>query len=526
MDGFLHCRYDQRDIPDCWVSVQACQITAGSTKDDCGNHVLCSSSSFRGSGSVNQHISVNVGQNGHLEDESSLADGCIFLHFEAMRNTPWILQKYTICASDLDIHCYPFIVRQVVGFFDKIARYGESDIDDKKQDMEDKNSPMYDLELQEHGLSSEIGSIESANIPLDDFPKTTFENGKLFCILKDIVDDMRLKFSKTLSLRDEKIRSSKVSLPDRTMMFSRPPVKFSLHSDSSTGSSSNRDSVLLNLNLSSITVHFHDATCIVGTIVVPFAKSIVTVSEDILDVVCSTEGVVLSSSWWSKIINEFLWGPLSSNFPPILNLTLKRRNTCSQNSQTELGFYIQHVSCMLPPEFLAMFIGYFSLPDWSPYEQELPTETMDFQDSSATTFSFEIVDCNVIIPADSDCSQFLKMDIKQLSVAFSENSDKSSVTKNIPSACCTSAGKFSDRNHCLDFSGCDLSLCILLLEKDAINALDRCQNLILVASLTADVWVRIPYYSKTDSASYPVCIMAFISDCLVDIEGMGTYYFY
>ncbi|KAH6809791.1 hypothetical protein C2S51_027574 [Perilla frutescens var. frutescens] len=507
--------YDQRDIPDCWVSVQACQIIGSSAKDDWGNHVVCSSSSIRGSVYVNQHNpSVNVdGQNGRLEDKSSLAAGCIFLHFEAMRNTPWILQKYTICASDLDIHCYPFIVRQLVGFFDKLELYRESDIDGKKQDLEDSNSPIYGFGLQKHGLSNEIGSNESANIPLD---------GKSFCNFENIIDDMRLQFSKTLYLRDQKIRPSKVSLPDRKMMFSRPPVNCNLDSDSSLCTSISRDSVLVNLNLGSITVHFHDASCIIGTIVVPLAKSLLTVSEDILNIVCSTEGVLLSSSWWSKIITEYFWEPLSSNLPPILNLSLKKRNTPSQNSQIKLGFYIQHVSCMLPPDFLALFIGYFSLPDWSPYEPELPTDAMGIQDSSTIEFSFEIVDCNVITPADEDCSRFLKIDIKQLSIAFSENSDRSSATKNIPSACCISAGKFSDRNHCLDFFGCDLSLSLLLLGKDAVNPLDICHQLILVASLTADVWVRIPYYSETDSASSPVCIMALVSDCLVDIEEERT----
>lgn len=517
MNRYLDCRYDQRDFPDCWVSLQACQVTASSRKDDWENHVLFSS--IRGSGSVNQHNMSVDGQNGYLEDETSLAARCILLHFEAVRNTPWILQKYTICASDLEIHCHPLIVRKLIVFFDEIAVYGESNVDGKKSSVEDRNSPIYGFELQKHSVSNETGFSESANIPLDHFPLSIFEDFNL----ENLVDDTRLRFSKTLNLRDQKLRPSKVSLPDRTMMLLGPHVNSNLDSGSSVCTFINRDSVLVNMNLGSITVHFHDASCIIGTIVVPLAKSAVTISEDMLDIVCSTEGVFLSTSWWPKIINEFLWGPLSSNLSPILNLSLKKRNIPSQNSHSDLSFYIQHVSCILPPDFLAMLIGYFSLPDWSPYELVRPTDTMDTQDS--ITLSFEIVDCNVIIPADNDFYRLLQIDIKQLSVAFSESSDKSSLTKNIPSSCCISAGKFSDRNQCLDFFGCDLSLSVLLLGKDVVNPLDRCQKLVLVASLTADVWVRIPYYSDTDSA-YPVCIMALVNDCLIDIEGIRTLYYY
>lgn len=471
------------------------------------------------SGSVNRRNKSVDSQNGYLEDETSLVAGCILLHFEAIKNAPWILQQYTICASDLDIHCYPFIVRKLVEFFDKIALYADSDVDSKKI-MEDKNLPKYGSELHKPSLPNETGSSESANILLDHLPQASSENDKSFCNLENIVEDMRIEFSKIFNLRDQKLRPSKASLPERTIMSSRLPVN---SSDSSVGTSINRDAVLANLKLGSMTMHFHDASCIIATIVVPLAKSFLTVSENILDIVCSTEGALLSTSWWPQVCSEYLWGPLSSNLPPILNLSLKKRITPSQNLQNELNFYVEHVSCVLPPDFLAMFMGYLSLPDWSPYKQEVLTAAMDIQDFM--TFGFEIVDSNVIAPADNDCHHFLKIDIKQLFIAFSENSDRSSVTKNIPSACCIGAGKFSDRSQCLDLFGCDLSLSLLLMGKDAVNSLDKCEKLILVASLTADIWVRIPCYFETDSVSYPVCIMGLVNDCLIDIEGTRMHYY-
>ncbi|KAL8519790.1 hypothetical protein ACS0TY_010650 [Phlomoides rotata] len=495
--------YDQRDFPDCWVSMQACRITASSTKHDWGDLVLCSSRSVLDSESVGLHnTTVNGnGQNGHLDDGSSVAVGCIFLHFEAHRNTRWSLQKYTICASDLDIHCYPFIVGQLVRFLDKIALYGESNIEGRKQDVEYENSSINDFD--------ENVSYKSADIPLGHVP----------CNLSNIINDMRLKFRKILYLRDQKIRCSKFSDKEKTKMLANPPANCNFDTDSSVHTSVERDSLLVNLNLGSVAVHFHDSSSIIGTVVVPLANSLLTISADNLDLVCSTEGVVLSSSWWFQILTEHLWGPLSSNSSPILNLRLKKRDTGPRYSLLEMSFHIQRVSCMLPPEFLTMFIGYFLLPDWSPCAGEQATDSMNIQDSSTMTFSFEIVDSNIITPSKSDCSEFLKVSIKQLAVAFSENLNRNSISKNIPSACCINAGKFSDRNHCLDFSGCDLSLFLLMLEKDMFHPLNKCQNLVLVASLSADVWVRIP----CDLASSdPVCIMAMVNESLVNIEEVCT----
>ncbi|PIN06334.1 hypothetical protein CDL12_21113 [Handroanthus impetiginosus] len=525
----LHCQglgiwFDRRDFPECWASVEACQITASSTKDDRENHVLCSTGSMWDSGSVDRHnIGVALdGQNGHLGDGSSVLNGCIILHFEVIRNAQWFLQKYTICTSDLDIHCYPSIVGRLIGFLDQIVVYEASDIGCRKPDVDDGTSSRHCFELQQYGLLNEVGSNESGSIPLEPFPFSVLENLRSHYNLENTVDHTRLNMSKTLYLRDQEIRHVKLSLMERLKMFSAPPVNGNINAQSSIQTYSGIDLLLVSLNLGSTTVHFHDSSYIVGTISVPLAKSLLTVSADSLDIVCSTEGVVLSSTWWSQMINEFLWGPLSSNLSPVLNLHLKKRNTDSQNSQLEMGFHIQHVSCMLLPDFLAMVIGYFSLPDWSPRSNVQPPVTTSFEDSS-TTFNFKIVDCNVITPANSNCSEFLKVNVKQLCVDFSQNRERSSLTKNIPAACCIGAGKFSERNSCLDFFGYDLSLSLLLLEKDGVDHLNRCQSLILVASLSADVWVRIPYELESDeTSSFPICIMAMVNDCQLDVEEAST----
>ncbi|XP_011075732.1 uncharacterized protein LOC105160162 isoform X3 [Sesamum indicum] len=502
---------DRRDLPECWASVQACRITASSTKDGFGNHIVCLTGSMWESESVGQQNINLESDNGHLDHGGSILEGCIVLHFEAVRSTQRLLQKCTIYASDLDIHCYPFIVGQFVAFLDKLVLSGVSDIESRKPHVENDNSSTHGFVLQKCGLLNDSGSCKSPSIPLDHDPVE-----KLLSLrdLQSIAEDLKLKLNTTVYLTDHKIRNSKLSLTETPKMFSAPLVNCNIDA---IGTFTVSDLLFLNLNLGTIKVHFHDSSCIIGTVMVPLAKSLLTVSADCLDMVCSTEGVVLSSSWWSQIINEFLWGPLSGNVSPILNFHMKKRNTGSGNSRLEMSFHIQQVSCLLPLEFLAMLISYFSQPDWS-YAKGHPTDTISFGDSSTSTYNFNLVDCNLITPANSACSEALKVNIRQLCVAFSQDSDKSSLTKGIPSACCIGTGKFSDGNHCLDFSGCDLSLSLLILEKDIVNPLNICPNLTLIASLSADVWVRIPYDFDTDLASSPICIMAMVNDCQLDAE--------
>ncbi|KAL0336665.1 UNVERIFIED_CONTAM: hypothetical protein Sradi_4878400 [Sesamum radiatum] len=502
---------DRRDLPECWASVQACWITASSTKDSFGNHIVCSAGSMWGSESVGQQNINLESDNGHLGHGGSILEGCIVLHFEAVRSTQRLLQKCTIYASDLDIHCYPFIVGQLVAFLEKLVLSGVSDMESRKPHVENDNSSSHGYALKKCGLLNDSGSCKSPSIPLDHDPVE-----KLLSLrdLQSIAEDLKLKLSKTVYLTDQKIRNSKLSLMETPKMFSAPRVNCNIDA---IGAFTFSDLLFVNLNIGSIKVHFHDSSCIIGTVMVPLAKSLLTISADCLDMVCSTEGVVLSSSLWTQKINEFLWGPLSGNVSPILNFHMKKRKTGSGNSQLEMSFHIQQVSCMLPLEFLAMLITYFSQPDWSCAKGH-PTGTISFGDSSTSTYNFNLVDCNLITPANSACSEALKVNIRELYVAFSQHSDKSSLTKGIPSACCIGTGKFSDGNHCLDFSGCDLSLSLLILEKDIVNPLNICQNLTLIASLSADVWVRIPYDFDSDLTSYPICIMAMVNDCQLDAE--------
>ncbi|KAL3830664.1 hypothetical protein ACJIZ3_019466 [Penstemon smallii] len=514
----LYCQmldlgYDRRDLPEGWVSVQACKMTASSVKDEWRDQVLCLIGNISGAESLNQH---NMGvkldsQNRHLSGGSSNVDKCIVLHYEAHRNKEWFLHKYTLCASDLDIHCFPYIVGKFVGFLDKMVVCGATDMD-MKPDVGDGNvSSKHGSEFHQNDLSN-IHEFASNEFPLD-----TSMNLRPRRDLESIVNDITHKLGKALNLSDQENEHPNFGLLERSNIRSAPLVNDNVDAGSLVRGFNNSDSHYIDLNLDSVKVHFHDSSCIIATIMLPLVKSLISVSVDFLDVICSTEGLVLSSPWWSQIWNEFFWGPLSLNLSPVLNLHLKKRNTGSQKSPLEMNFDIRHVSCILLHDFLAIIIGYFSLPDWSSCGKEQSSDNTSVEDPEIIVYKFEIVDCDLITPANYVCSEFLKVNIKNLCITFSEDCDKSCITKGIPSACCIGAGKFADRYHCLDFCGRDLSLSLLLSENDMVNPLSRCKKILLIEPLSADVWVRIPNDSEFSNAS-PTCIMAMVNDCQLEVD--------
>ncbi|KAL2484980.1 Protein of unknown function (DUF1162) [Abeliophyllum distichum] len=525
----LDLGFDQKDIPECWASVKALKITACSPNNDQQIYVLCSTGSHESVGQENMGVSPG-GHDENSDDKSSTAYGCILLHYEACRNIELFRHKYRICINNLDINCYSFIVGLIVRFINKVSESGTSNVKDWQPIVEGKNlSSRPGFDLQNFGFSNLYGdgSSEWASISLDHFPSVTSENFRSIFNTEDSAIDFRAECRTALNLKNQENASSEFSNEERAEVFSSPLLKPNAGAESLQRTFSANNSILVDMKLGSIAVHFHDSSCIIGTVSLPMAKSLFSVCEDHLDVVCSTEGLILSSLQCTQTLHEFLWGPASLNLSPMLNLRLRKETTDLLKSHLEIDFSIQHVSCILPPDFLATVIGYFSLPDWNFSTEEGPTsknsESMNSEDTISITYKFEILDCELITPA-RDCTEFVKVDIEQLCISFLEDIDSSMVLKGIPSVCRVSTDKLADRNHCIDLTGHNLSLSLLLLKGDMVDSSSRYQNVILVAPLSADVWVRIPSQSEFSNvaSSCPVCVMASVSSCQVDIEGVFT----
>ncbi|CAK9182445.1 unnamed protein product [Ilex paraguariensis] len=529
-------RFGQIEFPECWICVKALRILSYSRKDEKDKHVLCSSGNvWEAYSAYPSEADVRLSNESENYDHKIRSAGeCFLLHFGSRTNVNLICRKCTVCLSDIEFHCYPYIVGLLVGFSDKISKYGPSHlVEDSPSSAVDCNNPLRKpfFEFQRFGYSKffQTGTSECANIAVDDFPFVTVYNaGSLFSFGSSLIHAVP-EWRTVLNSRDRKMRSDECIVKKESNSLFGPAVKSWFGTDDLPMPEDFDDPgvFIIDLNISSIRLHFHDSSCIVGTITLPNSKCSFTLHEDLFDIICSTEGLVLSSSWWNQTIHDFLWGPSSPSLSPILNICMRKRNVGSLRSLFEICFEVQHVSCILPPEFLAIIIGYFSLPDWSFYTNEQPlsenTGCMDLENNSAVTYKFEILDSTLFTPVESDNFRFLKLDIQQLHISFIHRSDPNTALKDIPTECLVSSHKVARRSNCVDVSGHDVSLSLLLLKDDSSIFDQKTGNVCidLICPISADVWVRIP----SDSESFCVssvastCVMVRVNSCQLLAEG-------
>ncbi|XP_028107933.1 uncharacterized protein LOC114306815 isoform X2 [Camellia sinensis] len=527
----LDIRYVLMELQECWISMKAFKIITYLLEGDKDGQILCSSGNPFSVQYVQQQDRdfEHSNQSENCRDKSTSADGCVRLHYEECRNLDIIFHKYEVCLSDVELHCYPYIVRLLVEFSDKILRYGTSHAvkNSFSASMNGENSiAIQCFGFEKFGSSnfSETGSSEWANIPLDRFPFVTVYNFGCLSDLESSLIRTIPEWRKILKLRERKDGSPKFSVRGSKMSCALP-LNSGIGKDAVTVSQNLVGSdVLVDLNLSRIRIHFHDCSCIIGTIFLPTSKSSLSIRGDCLDMLCSTEGLSLCSSWWTHNIHDFLWGPLLTNLPPILNVRVRKQKDGPLKSQIEISFSIQHVSCILPPDFVAIMIGYFELPDWcSKGNEQHVTENPRYRGSeqdSVITYKFEILDSTLFTPVEGDDHKFLKLEIPQSYCSFIHNSCSNIVLKDIPPECLVAANKIAERNHCLNVFVRDLSLSLLLLNDDEFDSSVVDQNrghgyTTFIAQFSANVWVRIPYINDSSCVSSlaSTCVMARVDNC-------------
>lgn len=86
-------------------------------------------------------------------------------------------------------------------------------------------------------------------------------------------------------------------------------------------------------------------------------------------------------------------GPCLLTLSPVINIRVRKGN-----HGMELDFCIQNVSCILPTEFLAVLIGYFSMPDWNSNAKESSgIDNSKDTDSFPFTYKFENTDSDILL---------------------------------------------------------------------------------------------------------------------------------
>lgn len=527
----LYCRYDILVLEELWICLKAFNIAIHPMSGDgdgqvlysCGNRSHDTSSHLHG---IDSRHNKKDGFSGMIVN----AGKCCTLHFSSGRNDA---AKIAIYSNDAEIHCYPYVYGLLIGFYERLSACNatfscENVTGPEMNDEYVEPRPL--SPCQRFGFSNfmEIDSIGHDSIPLDCFPFITLQNSAFLGSLESSHVNLRSEWRKDYKIRDRKIKVPEFDLETGPTIFHTQPLEHKLGMDASVTSESSchpnlRDIYLV---LCGIKVHFHDSSCIVGSLVLPTCKSSVFICEDHFDVLCSVEGLAFTSSWTKNYL-ELVWGPSFPYLSPILNFRVRQEKSLPSSARIEISVGIQHVCCFLPPEFLAMMIGYFTLPDWSLQSNEHccieRNEHAGLDEETSVIYKFEILDSVLIMPVENYELQYLSFEMKELYFTFFGGSLDDAL-KGIPPECSIPVHKLAETNHCINLFGRELFLSLLLFKDRNSSPFffqsTECQKVSLVELLNADIWVRIPCESEFINKSLQAtCIMTRIRNCEVIVDG-------
>ncbi|XP_057987743.1 uncharacterized protein LOC110642362 isoform X2 [Hevea brasiliensis] len=525
--------YSHTEFDECFICTKALKVTTSPLRNENDGCTLFSSGNHFASGAA-KHQDLHVGnsnQDGNPSDDNGLIEAFFLMHYEAHRSVDFVSHKFAIGLNDADLHCYPHIFGLLIGFYERLSTYGVSYAYEKScsSGMDGKNTNKRpDFQFRRFGYSnfSEGGSSDHASISLDCYPFITISNSGSLGSLESSLHHSIPDWKKYFKLKDRKLRSPKCNMKKESRTFHASPVIHTSGMDTFPAPGSLCETNIFNfdINLCGVRVHFHDSSCVVGTVTIPNSKSSLLIYDNYMDLLCSIEGLILTSPWWTKNFKDFLWGPSLPNLSSILNLRVRKGHALSVTSQLEVSIGVQHVCCFLPPEYLAILIGYFLLSDWIPNLSEQPVaenrDSVATEKGSLVVYKFEILESTLILPVERDEHQYLKIELHQLYCSLILECSTNDVLKDIPPECKVLAHKVAKANHCLNIFGRDLILSLLLCKDDEYGCLildedTGCGNVVLIAPLSADVWVRLPCESESrlDRSFASTCVMSRIANC-------------
>ncbi|GAB2222927.1 hypothetical protein Drorol1_Dr00017059 [Drosera rotundifolia] len=519
--GDLDIRYVCAEFEDGLMYVKSLNMASYAQGTDAGSHILLSSY-------FQTEVNIDLQQKIDFRNSEKCAtgDGCFHLHYRKKRIGVLVQHSWDAFFNDTEVHCYPKVVGLLTRFCYKLSEcHGTGADGNSVCSMESSCSDDHLLCFNRFGLSNfyENGFSGWDSISCDHFPFVTIHNS---CSLRNLEESLIYPISEWrthFNVMNKRIRSSpseNLGLP--VNVFFNEASEISLIENSGNSSVTRMDLAVSNLKL-----HFHDSSSTVGTITAPLGKASVTSSADFLDLLCSIEGLSLSSVWWKKKSQEYLWGPSLPNFSPILNFRLKKGSACPGTS-LELSFGVQHVCCIIPPEYLAIIIGYFSLPDWSFYDNEdleVHEQThAAVEVGRVVMFKFEVLDSTILSPIANNETFFLKLQMPQLYCSFIQNDALNNLLSGVTPECMLPADKIGDSFNSVNIFGRGLHLCVF---SSCINnsillheAGRECST--LIQSVNADLWIRIPSVNPSLTMTFtPVTlIMSRIAGCELLLGGL------
>ncbi|CAL9110355.1 unnamed protein product [Musa acuminata var. zebrina] len=504
-----------------WFLTKMLTIDYCCFKDGPNCSTLCSTRNEIG-GTINtsaDHVDLSISE---LPSCESLRHGCFELHYQAQASQ----QECSICLCDVDLHIYPRIFGLLQKFFSKLkVQSSSSGTSVKSFRLIDSNMEMIDNGTSKFGFSN-YHNIEHnifGKIDIDRFVPV-MKSGCLNSLEGSMIFDAP-ELNNLCAKKNECPKG--VNLNFRQGQTVKDSVMTSPTSSRTAEPFMNSDNNCFSMkfSLNRVRVYFHDSSCILATLTVPTSISCFRFCQnDCWDLVSSIEGLMLSSSWSCPNIHELLWGPSSPSNLSVVNLSLRKGKIKMMLPITEINISIQHVCCIISSEFLALLIGYFSLPDWIlDGNEHLSHEILEFENSrneqNDLLYKFELVDSTVLLPLENReyCIQF---GFPQLVCSFIPMSSSADSFTEIPFECMISGCTDSEKVDIVNVFGRSASLSLLFIrnDKNFLLKLDECMSntsVPLITQLDADLWIRIP--SNTTDVSpqsvVPLLIMMSVSVC-------------
>ncbi|CAA7410691.1 unnamed protein product [Spirodela intermedia] len=492
----------------------------GASKDRPSSYILCSSRSSALAESQSSHdeeLRLNRSETARA-GQCSLGDECFGFHYQAHKsgstahhNVVGLLQESYIRIFAHGNHSYDASSRS------SLQDFLESDkINDK--------SSVSDNELHNYGL---LGLSDS---PFNQFPSTNTSSAGFSC-------GTGRPFFQSLPRKRSDYILNEESPTIRMADINKKP-------ESIPGIGSNEDHACLNsessdiftadFNLREVRVHFHDSSSVLATLSCSsFGLSFSFEGVDSWDAFCQSDGLNLTSpwstsSWSSPNVSELVWGPSSPTMSSTLNVHVKKFRNDAEFLLTETYIMLQRVSCILSPEFLAMVIGYFSLPDWTPQTKGFhAAEDEKFESAQSEYchmgYRFEILDSSLIFPVENK-DYCLQLGLPKLSGSFIPTIHSVGALRDVPADCVIPEINISDVLHLVDVSIRGASLAVVLLDDGRVRLMSgehSCsRNVTLLSLLDADFWIRIPLGTapEDEKNAVPTSIMVKADACNLVIE--------
>ncbi|KAK9757453.1 hypothetical protein RND81_01G163800 [Saponaria officinalis] len=513
----LNLNFAHSGAQDCQISLGALKISSCRQTSDDMSIILCTSRMTGDRDVVYARSSVN----GDCKyEQNKTLEGCFDLHYAGQTNEQNIHHMCTVHLRDTEFHCHPSIVRLLIRFSEELMVYKSNGADDKSfSQMELKQRDVPSDTFQRSGLPNlcENGLTKWATLSLDQFPFTRIHNSsRLRSAQSSIIPEGGCS-----DITDKNYRT-----PSSAEVL-KTPVQNALDDDDLMllGRCVDPNFCKIDLDIANVNLHLHDSSCTVGSITLPAGKASFLGNGDSFDVLCSLKELSLFSAKWTYSLHEFLWGPSLPDQSPVLNIRASKGRAYQSNSDLEISFGVQHVCCVLPPDYLAVLIGYFSLFDGSSGDSKHSCNTTYNDMHGSIVYKFEILESIIISPVKCNSQQFLKLDLQLLCGSFIVNDFLDEAFAGILSEFPISVDKVADKADSLNLFGRHMCLSLLVFNdfSSSTSSFDQetgYESHQLIQSSSIDMWLRFQAEQQTSSPGpvSPLCIMIKIASCELTAE--------